>query len=291
MDDPTSLHAAAVVRAALFQRLHLGPEILVIANAWDAASARVFEQAGIRAVGTGSAGVAFSHGYPDDEFIPRDVMLRAIGEMARAVDVPVTADILSGLGATPEAVGATVREVIALGASGVNIEDGSDVGGPHLVDVELHCERIRAACEAARHAGVDIVVNARTDSYWLKLGDDAERLKVSIERANRYRAAGAHCLFVPGAAAPALIATLVKEIAGPLNILSVPGCPKVAELQALGVRRLSEGSGPMRAAMMLTRRIARDLVDHGTYARFHGDEAIPYPEANALFAAKAPPRP
>ena len=291
MHTSSTPHATAVAKAALFQRLHLGPEILVIANAWDAASARVFEAEGIRAVGTGSAGVAFSHGYLDDEFIPRDVMLRAIGEMARAVDVPVTADILSGLGDTPDAVAATIREVIALGASGVNIEDGTDVGGPHLVDVELHCDKIRAACEAARQAGVDIVVNARTDSYWLKLGDDAERLKVSIERANRYRAAGAHCLFVPGAAAPALIATLVKEIDGPLNILSVPGCPKVSELQALGVRRLSEGSGPMRAAMMLTRRIARDLIDHGSYARFHGEEAIPYPEANALFAAKAPARP
>jgi len=279
-------HAA---KAELFQRLHLGPGILVIANAWDAASARVFEQAGIRAVGTGSAGVAFSHGFRDDEHIPREVMLRAIGEMVGAVDLPVTADILSGLGDTPDAVAATIREVIALGAAGVNIEDGSDIGGVHLLDVELQADKIRAACEAARHAGVDIVVNARTDSYWLKLGDEAERLRVSIERANRYRAAGAHCLFVPGAAAPALIGTLAREIGGPLNILAVPGCPKVAELQALGVRRLSQGSGPMRATMMLTRRIARDLIDSGSYARFH-DDAIPYPEANALFAAKARPR-
>ena len=276
-------------KAELFQRLHLGPEILVIANAWDAASARVFEQAGIRAVGTGSAGVAFSHGFRDDEFIPREVMLGAIGEMVRAVDVPVTADILSGLGETPEAVAATVREVIALGASGVNIEDGSDIGGAHLTDLELQADKIRAACEAARHAGVNIVVNARTDSYWLKLGGEAERLRVSVTRANHYRAAGAHCLFVPAAAKPELIATLVQEIDGPLNILAVPGCPKVAELQALGVRRLSEGSGPMRATMMLTRRIARDLIETGTYARFH-DDAIPYPEANALFEAKTPPR-
>ena len=125
--------------------------------------------------------------------------------------------------------------MIALGASGVNIEDGSDIGGPHLVDVELHCDRIRAACEAARKSGVDIVVNARTDSYWLKLGDDDERLKVSIERANRYREAGAHCLFVPGPADAALIGTLVKEIAGPLNILAVPGLPERG--RAAGARR------------------------------------------------------
>ena len=113
--------------------------------------------------GTGSAGVAFSHGFRDDEFIPRDVMLQAIGEMARAVDVPVTADILSGLGDTPEAVAGTIREVIALGAVGVNIEDGSDIGGPHLVDVELHCDKIRAACEAARQAGVKRVVFASSN--------------------------------------------------------------------------------------------------------------------------------
>ena len=277
-------------KAQLFQRLHLGPEILVIANAWDAASARVFEQAGIRAVGTGSAGVAFSHGYRDDEFIPREVMLRAIGEMVRAVDVPVTADILSGLGDTPEAVAATIREVIALGASGVNIEDGSDIGGAHLVDVELHCDKIRAACEAARQAGVDIVVNARTDSYWLKLGDDAERLRSASSARTATAPPAPTACSCRARPTPALIATLVKEIAGPLNILAVPGCPKVAELQALGVRRLSEGSGPMRASMMLTRRIARDLIDSGTYARFH-DDAIPYPEANALFDAKSPKRP
>lgn len=280
----------AVAKAALFQRLHLGPEILVIANAWDAASARVFEEAGVRAVGTGSAGVAFGHGFVDDEFIPREVMLRAIGEMVAAVQVPVTADILSGLGdggaVTPEAVAATVREVIALGAVGVNIEDGSDIGGPHLIDLELQVDKITAAVEAARLAGVDIVVNARTDSYWLKLGDDNERLRVSVARANRYRAAGAHCLFVPSAAQPALIGTLVREIDGPLNILAVPGCPPVAELQALGVRRLSVGSGPARAAMMLTRRIAHDLLHSGTYRRFH-EEAIPYAEANALFLRDA----
>jgi 2-methylisocitrate lyase-like PEP mutase family enzyme len=269
-------------KARLFQKMHLGPQILVIANAWDAASARVFEDAGIRAVGTGSAGVAFSHGYPDDEFIPREVMLLAIEEIVAAVEVPVTADILNGLGATTEQVVATLREVIALGAVGVNIEDSTEVGGPHLVDVDQQTERIRAACVAARDAGVPIVVNARTDSFWLKLGDDRERLRVSIERANRYREAGAHCLFVPAAADRDTIATLVREIAGPVNILTVPGCPPIAELEQLGVRRVSEGSGPMRATMMLARHIARELLETGTYTRFHGD-AISYPDANKLF--------
>jgi len=269
-------------KAEAFQRMHLGPEILVIANAWDAASARVFEAAGVRAVGTGSAGIAFSHGYPDNEFIPRNVILAATREIVRSVHVPVTADILNGLGNSIEAVVATVEEVIAIGAVGINIEDSSEVGGPHLVDVEQQTETIRAVCDAVRASGAPIVVNARTDSFWLKLGDEKERLRISIARANRYREAGAGCLFVPSAADRATIKTLVQEIAGPVNILTVPGCPPVAELQDLGVRRVSEGSGPMRATMMLARRIAEELLQKGTYTRFHTD-AIPYPEANRLF--------
>lgn len=285
--DPTTSASAAeamstVEKARRFRAWHLGPELLVIANAWDAASARVFETAGIRAVGTGSAGIAFSHGHPDDERIPRDVMLAAIGEIVRAVDVPVTADILGGMGDSIDAVVETVQAVIALGAVGVNLEDGGDVGGPHLVDVGYQTEKIRAVCAAVDASGVPIVVNARTDPYWLRLGDAPARLRTSIERANRYREAGAHCLFVPGVVAPETLATLVREIDGPLNVLASPGCPPVAALQALGVRRVSEGSGPMRASLMLARRVARELLDHGTYASFHAD-AIAYDEANALF--------
>ena len=273
---------AQIEKAKRFQQMHLGPEILVIGNGWDAASARMFEEAGMRAVGTGSAGIAFSRGYPDNESVPREVILETTREMVRAVKVPVTADILSGLGRTIDEVGATVKEVIAMGAVGINIEDGSDEGGAHLFEIEEQTDKICAVCEAVRNSGIPIVVNARTDSYWLKLGDEKQRLPESIKRANRYREAGAHCLFVPSAADRETIRTLAAEIDGPLNILTVPGCPTVAELQALGVRRVSEGSGPMRAAMMLTKHIALDLLQSGTYTRFHSD-AVPYAEANRLF--------
>ena len=283
MAATTTPDSVQLRKAELFQQMHVGPEILVIANAWDAASARMFEHAGIVAVGTGSAGIAFSHGYPDNEFIPRDVLLAATAEIVRAVDVPVTADILNGLGEGIDAAVQTVREVIALGAVGVNLEDGSDTGGAHLYDVDAQADKIRAVCEAARDSGVPIVVNARTDSFWLKLGDERQRLRESIARANRYREAGAHCLFVPGASDRDTIRTLAAEIDGPLNILTVPGCPPVSELRELGVRRVSEGSGPMRASMMLARHIARELLERGTYTRFHQD-AVPYPEANALFS-------
>lgn len=273
-------NADQIAKAKLFQQFHLGPQLLVIANAWDAASARVFEHAGIRAVGTGSAGIAFSHGYADNERIPRDVILDATREIVNAVKVPVTADILTGLGHTIKEVVATVTEIIAMGAVGINIEDGTDDG--HLIDLTQQVEKISAVCSAVKAAGVPIVVNARTDSFWLKLGDAKENLRASIERANRYREAGADCLFVPAVTDRATIKTLVQQIDGPINILTVPGCPPIAELQQLGVRRVSEGSGPMRATMMLTRRIAEELQRTGTYTRFH-DDAISYAEANKLF--------
>jgi len=275
----------AAQRAEAFQGMHRGPGILVIANAWDAASARMFESAGVKAIGTSSAGVAFAHGYADDASLPRDVLLQATAEIVLAVQVPVTADILGGLGDTPQAVADTVRKVISLGALGVNIEDGVDAMNgrqPHLRDLEQQADIIRAAVEAARQAGVNIVVNARTDSHWLKLGDEAEQLRASVARAQRYVEAGASGVFVPSVVRRETIATLVAEIGVPLNILASPGCPSVAELQALGVRRVSLGSGPMRAAMMLTRRIAQDLLGTGTYARIH-DDAVPYAQANAMF--------
>src|SRR5258708_34871910 len=131
-------------KAELFQKPHLGRAALVVANAWDAASARVFEQAGVKAVGTGSAGIAFSQGYPDNESIPRGVNLEATAEIVRAVRVPVTADILTGLGETIDEVVASVNEVIALGAAGINIEDGTEIGGVRLIDIEEQVEKIAA---------------------------------------------------------------------------------------------------------------------------------------------------
>jgi 2-methylisocitrate lyase-like PEP mutase family enzyme len=270
-----------LAKAQRFQELHRGPGILIVMNAWDAASARVFEAAGAQAVGTGSAGIAFSHGHPDTDRIPREVILAATREIVDAVGVPVTADILNGLGAGVEDVVATVVEVLETGAVGVNVEDSTDVG-PRLFDLAAQVEKIAAIAHAVKASGMPLVVNARTDSFWLKLGSEAERLRTSIERANRYREAGADCLFVPAVTDREVIRTLAAEIDGPVNILAVPGCPPVAELEALGVRRLSVGSGPMRAAMGLTRRIAEELLATGTYRSFH-EGAIPYSEANKLF--------
>ena len=278
---PTSAVASAS-KARLFRQLHQGPRILVIGNAWDAASARVFEHAGFLAVGTTSAGIANSNGYPDGEFMPRDAMLAVVASIVASVAIPVTADMVAGYGDGVDDLVATARAVISVGAVGMNLEDGSDSGTPHLIDAALQAERIRAVRATVDAMDVPAVINARTDSFWLKQGDDAERLRASISRANRYREAGADCLFVPGVIDKAAIRTLTREIDGPVNILATAGCPSVYELEDLGVRRVSVGSGPMRASMMLTQHIARELLDTGTYTRFHSD-ALPYPEANRLF--------
>ncbi|HTO50098.1 MAG TPA: isocitrate lyase/phosphoenolpyruvate mutase family protein [Burkholderiales bacterium] len=269
-------------RAEAFLALHRGPRILVLGSVWDVASAVVFEHAGFVALGTSSAGIAYVHGRPDDEGLPRAAMVEAVRAIAARVSIPVSADMLTGYGDTPEAVAETCRLVLDAGAIGVNLEDSAPDGSAALSDRSLQRAKIRAVRAMAEEYGVPLVVNARTDSYWLKLGDDASRLRDSIDRANAYREAGADCLFVPGALDAATIRTLVREIAGPVNILAMPGCPPVAELESLGVRRVSEGSGPARAALKTAQTIAQELLERGTYSAYH-DAAVSYPDANRLF--------
>ncbi|HEX7120509.1 MAG TPA: isocitrate lyase/phosphoenolpyruvate mutase family protein [Longimicrobiales bacterium] len=268
-------------RASAFLDLHRGERILVLPNAWDVASARLFEEAGFAAVGTTSAGIAVSAGYPDGERIPRDEMLRAVQRIAASVSVPVSVDLEAGYGRTPDAVADTVRRAIAAGAAGINLEDGSADGAGALSDVALQLEKLAAAREAARSMRVQIVINARTDVYWLEVGDAAGRFGHAVSRANAYRAAGADCVFIPGVTDASTIAGLVREVDGPLNILAGAATPPVGELERLGVRRLSVGSGPIRAALARVRRIAAELLGPGTYGALT-DDTIPYAELNRL---------
>ncbi len=272
-------------RARRFLELHRGPGILRLPNAWDAASARVFEDAGFPAIGTTSAGVAFSLGFSDGEHVPFAEALRVIARIVAAVRVPVSADIESGFGPTPEEVARSCRAVIEAGAVGVNLEDGSADPDHPLTDAGLHAEKIRAARQAAASARAGLVVNARTDSYLRAVGTVETRFSETVRRSNAYRQAGADCLFVPGVADGATIQRLVAEIDGPVNILAGPSTPAAAELEKMGVARVSLGSGPMRATMGLLRSIARELAREGTITRLLA-ESIPYAEANALFGAR-----
>jgi 2-methylisocitrate lyase-like PEP mutase family enzyme len=273
--------ATQIQKAAAFRELHDGKRILVLPNAWDAVSARIFEEAGFPAVATTSAGVAWTLGYPDGEHVDRTKMVAAVGRIALSVAVPVTADIEAGFGNTPPEVAETVKEVIAAGAVGINLEDSDKGQDKALIAVEAAVAKIQAARAAADRTGVPLVINARTDVYLAAIGEPAERFDHAVRRANAYRAAGADCLFVPAVRDGDTIGRLVRALDGPLNILAGPGCPLTAELQSLGVCRLSVGSGPMTAALTLVRRIAEELKATGTFAAFT-QGSVPYAEWNRL---------
>jgi 2-methylisocitrate lyase-like PEP mutase family enzyme len=270
-------------KAETFRKQHDGSQILILANAWDVASARLLEAAGFPAVATTSAGVNWALGYPDGEKIGRQTMLEAVRRIASGVSVPVTADMVAGFGPTPEDAADTVRGVIAAGAVGLNMEDST--GDPHnpLVEMSLHVDKIRAAREAAMAAGVPIVINARTDVFLAAVGAADSRLDHAVRRANAYREAGADCLFVPGVQDALTIAQLARSINGPLNILARASSPSIPELARLGVARVSVGSGPMLAALGRLRRIAGELLGPGTFTAMIED-TIPYAELNELFS-------
>jgi 2-methylisocitrate lyase-like PEP mutase family enzyme len=156
--------AEQAAKAEAFRALHRGPRLLLMANAWDAVSARIFEAEGFAAVATTSGGVSWAIGYPDGEAAPWDEVVEQTARIARAVAVPVTADIEAGFGATPEAVSRSIADIIRAGVVGVNLEDGLP-GPTPMRTVDDAVARIRAAREAARAAGVPIVINARTDLY------------------------------------------------------------------------------------------------------------------------------
>jgi 2-methylisocitrate lyase-like PEP mutase family enzyme len=186
--------------------------------------------------------------------------------------------MVSGYGESIDEVVETAKAVVAAGAVGMNIEDSS---GGALFDRELQAEKIQAIRRACDSAGNALVINARTDVYLRQIGEPEGWFKHAVERANAYRKAGADCLFVPGVRDAETIRRLTNAIDGPVNILAVPGMPPVAVLKSLGVRRVSVGSGPMRATLALIARIARELIAQGTYASFA--DAIPGAEANRLF--------
>jgi 2-methylisocitrate lyase-like PEP mutase family enzyme len=241
--------------ADLLRSLHHGPEPLILPNAWDAATARAVVEAGFPVVATTSVAVAEALGYADGEHTPVDEMFWAIGRIARAVDVPVTADIESGYGLSAEQL---VARLLAAGAVGCNLEDTDHTrGGRTLVDVASQVERLAAVKSAARSAGVDIVVNARTDVF-LHPPHTGSPVDEAIRRGKLYLAAGADCFYPIGANDEEAIATLVAAFAAPINAIpGFRGAPSLQRLRALGVRRISFAGRLYRAAQAdLQRRLA-----------------------------------
>lgn len=267
-------------KALRLRQLHEGPEPLLLANVWDVASARIVEQLGFKALATTSAGIANLLGYPDGENIAAKEMLEWVGRIVRAVELPVTADLEAGYGLGD--VNTLVTEMIAIGAVGLNIED-ADHATRSLLDVKTQAERVATIREVASSLDVPVVINARTDAYLLDTVKDQDRFAIAAERARAYRQAGADCIFVPGLRDIEIIKELLRATPGPINILAGPGSPSVGELARVGVRRISLGSSPHRAALGLLRAIGQELIGTGTYdqlSRF----VIPYDEVNRLIA-------
>lgn len=265
-----------IAKAQLFKSLHSGPEILVLPNAWDAVSARIVEAEGFRAAATGSAGVAAVLGYPDGERILRAEMMYMVARIAAAVNVPLTADVEAGYG---DPAG-TAREVIAAGAVGMNLEDMVD---RELLPLKEQLGYIRDVKAVAETSGVPLVLNARTDIFLAKDGDESTRFDRAVERLNAFRDAGADCLFAPGIADAETIGRLVGAVKGPLNILATIGTPSIPELKRLGVKRVSLGSGTQRVTLGALQRFVRGIRDQGTLTPLATD-AISYAEVQNLLS-------
>jgi 2-methylisocitrate lyase-like PEP mutase family enzyme len=227
-------------------------------------------------------GIAASMGCPDCQVIQLSEMIETITGIVNAVQVPVTADIEAGYGNSLDEIIDSVNKIIATGIVGINIEDSINMS-PTLVDEMEFCERLSAIRALSDSLGFHLVINARTDSFFTSSGSPKENLAESIRRGNKYREAGADCIFVQPVVDVETISTLVKEINAPINILANPTNgrgvpPPIAKLQDLGVARLSVGSSVMKATLALVRKIAAELSENGTFNTL-SDALTPLPDA------------
>lgn len=266
-------------KTAAFRALHARDRAFVIANPYDAGTARLLQSLGFEALATTSAGYAYTVGKPDGK-IGRDEMLAHAKAMAEATDLPVSADMENGYGDAPEAVAETVRLAAAAGLAGCSIEDvpGGRKGDPY--DIGFAAERVRAAVEASLALPVPIVITARAENFIAGRPD----LRDTIERLQTFQQAGADVLFAPGVTSERDIADIVSSIDRPLNVIAGLQGPSLTldRLSGLGVKRVSVGSALSRAALGAFLRAAREVHDSGTFT--FAQDAVKYADINAMFA-------
>jgi 2-methylisocitrate lyase-like PEP mutase family enzyme len=247
--------AQLAAQASKFRGLHAGPGMLVLPNAWDAASAQRFEQAGFPALATTSGGVAVALGYADHEAAPVEEMLAAAARIIRAVPLPVTVDFEAGYGLSPAEI---ARRLIDIGAVGLNLED-TDHHGNTLVPAEAQAERLAAVKAAARTLGVDLFLNARVDVFIRREGSMEAQLAEGLRRARLYRAAGADCIYPILLSDPAAIRALVAETEV-INVTLRRGGPlSVAAAAEAGARRATYATSIFRETMTALDQIAADI--------------------------------
>jgi 2-methylisocitrate lyase-like PEP mutase family enzyme len=271
-------------KAEEFRSFHDRKRILILPNAWDVPSARIFEEAGFVAVATSSAGVMVSLGFPDGEAIGIDAYASAVRRMAGVLSIPLSADVVGGFGLTPDSAAAAVKKIVNAGAIGINIEDFVHETKA-LLPMEKQILKLKELLKLRRGLDVQFVINARTDAFRFVRGGDEARLEEAIRRGIAYRDLGVDCVYPMGLTDAASISAYVRALDFPVNVMVRKGLPPVAELQRLGVARVSFGPSASYAAMGLLRRASKEVLENGTYdALVEG--AITFDELNALTSAK-----
>ena len=270
-------------RRAAFRNLHK-QGCFVMPNPWDTGTALYLSHLGFPALATTSAGFAFAGGLPDTaDPQARDLVLAHFAAMVAAVDLPINADFENGYADQPEEVAANVRRCVHTGVAGLSIEDATGNPAQPLYDLPLAAERIRAARQAIDGFGANVVLTARAECY---LVNHPDPLTESLRRLEAYSQAGADVLYAPGPSKPSEIEAIVNAVAPkPVNVLmSANTGLTVADLAALGVRRISVGSSLARAAWTAFIRSAKEIAEHGTFNSFEG--LVPYRELNDFFRVR-----
>ena len=279
-------------KAHRFEQLHLSGDTFIMANAWNPGSAVLLEQAGFEAIGTTSAGIAFSHALPDYQGeLSFEAALEETRRIADVVEIPVSMDGENGYGDSPDAVFRNFQQIAQTGVVGASIEDHcgeenlSKTRSPNeqLYDIDLATDRVRAAKEAANSLPGPFMITARAECY---LVGHENPFSESVKRVSQYREAGADCLFIPGVRDITTIRQIVKEVEGPINVvMGLSGTPlTVAELQDAGVNRISIGGSLARATMGFVRQAAREMLDNGTFN--YAAQQIKDAELCALFQGR-----
>ena len=270
--------SAQAEKAGAFRALHERDGAFLIPNPWDAGTARLLASLGFEALATTSAGYAFSVGQRDNT-IGRDEMLAHVRAIASATDLPVSADLENGYGDAPGTAAETIRLAAAAGAVGGSIEDSRNRPGEPIYERELAAERVRAAAAAARSLPFPFTLTARAENYLVGRPD----LKDTIERLQAYQEAGADVLYAPGLTSQDDIAAVVRSVDRPVNVvMGLQGSRlSLADLAAIGVKRVSVGSALSRAALGAFLRAAREMREHGTFS--FADEAVSYREISGMF--------
>ncbi len=256
-------------KAEVLLSLHSRGNLLVLPNIWNPIGARILEKKGYPAVATASAAISAFLGYQDGEKIKKSTALDIIGRIARSVDVPVTADIEAGYGDSLSELEETAQQVIESGVAGVNIEDGLDGGGGALRAVEEQCQRIATLRQLAGRRGVNLVINARIDSYFSSsFTNKDEATEEAVTRAKAYSEAGADCVYPMGPGDEATVRILRNRIKSPINILVTPSAASLSVLQEIGVNRVSFGPFLFRSCLRKFVDIADALMTTGDYSCF-----------------------